>query len=90
MLRFWICDRAEALRPQKPGFYRICGLQRSILEKNPVSRLPSVQDGKKYFKKGLTNLGEFGSVINVERKRCSASSLTQTQDSKFSKLSWCL
>jgi len=37
-------------------------------------------DCQKYFKKGLTNLGEFGNVIDVERKRCSASSLTQTQD----------
>ena len=56
----------------------------------PVQRERCNVSAKKYFKKGLTNLGEFGNVINVEQKRYSASSLTQTQDSKFSKLSWCL
>jgi len=63
---------------------------KSKLSRNLVSRLPCVEWEKKSFKKGLTKLGEFGIVINVERKRCSASSLTQTQDLKFSKLSWCL
>lgn len=74
-------------------FTEFVGCNLCIFVKNPVSRLPcvsSIVTGKKYFKKGLTNLGEFGIVINVEGKRCSASSLTQTQDSKFSKLSWCL
>ncbi len=68
MLGFWICNRGGALRPQKPGFYRVCGLESSIFVKNPVSRSPFVQWAKKYFKKGLTNLGEFGNVIKSSER----------------------
>ena len=72
------------------GFLPNLSAATRLFVKNPVSRLHASNGQKNISKKGLTNLGEFGNVINVERKRCSASNLTQTQDSKFSKLSWCL
>lgn len=47
MLKFKPCamnSRIYPLRPKKPGFYLICGLEQSIVVKNPVSEPPRVQD----------------------------------------------